>query len=160
MALRSLAESLRMSSLAVKHFWRRSKPIWQGCRRWRRLNSKLSASKKHDGSPPTFNISIRYDFVGTHAKVGREERVGKWQTRWSRDQQGAWRILKWEVDEEIVSRARGPMFIDVTSQAVGNTDSYKNQMLHGVDHWRTVMDGACGIDVYGNNGVGDGRHRQ
>ena len=56
------------------------------------------------GSPSAFNISIRYDFVGTHGKVGREERVGKWQTLWSRNQQGVWRILKWEADEEIVSR--------------------------------------------------------
>ena len=29
-------------------------------------------------------------------------------------------------------------------------------MLRGVDHWRTVMDGASGIDVYGNNGVAVG----
>jgi len=26
-------------------------------------------------------------------------------------------------------------------------------MLRGVDYWRTVLDGACGIDVYGHNGV-------
>ncbi len=37
-----------------------------------------------------------------------------------------------------------------------STDSYKNQMLRGVDHWRTVLDGACGIDVYGNNGLAVG----
>src|SRR3977135_104656 len=29
-------------------------------------------------------------------------------------------------------------------------------MLRGVDHWRTVLDGACGIDVYGNNGLAAG----
>ena len=31
-------------------------------------------------------------------------------------------------------------------------------MLHGADHWRTSLDGACGIDIYGHNGgsVGDG----
>jgi tetratricopeptide (TPR) repeat protein len=29
-------------------------------------------------------------------------------------------------------------------------------MLSGVDHWRTVLDGACGIDVYGNNGIAAG----
>ena len=28
--------------------------------------------------------------------------------------------------------------------------------MHGVDYWRTVLDGACGIDVYGNNGVAAG----
>ena len=29
-------------------------------------------------------------------------------------------------------------------------------MLRGNDYWRTVLDGACGIDVYGNNGVAVG----
>ena len=27
------------------------------------------------------------------------------------------------------------------------------QLLHGTDYWRTVLDGACGIDIYGHNGV-------
>ena len=25
-----------------------------------------------------------------------------------------------------------------------------------IDDWRTVLDGACGIDVYGNNGIASG----
>ena len=29
-------------------------------------------------------------------------------------------------------------------------------MLPGVDHWRTVLDGASGIDIYGHNGVSVG----
>ena len=29
-------------------------------------------------------------------------------------------------------------------------------MRHGVDYWRTVLDGACGIDIYGHNGVSAG----
>nr|WP_257030974.1 FG-GAP-like repeat-containing protein [Edaphobacter lichenicola] len=29
-------------------------------------------------------------------------------------------------------------------------------MLRGSDYWRTVLDGACGIDVYGNNGIAAG----
>ena len=29
-------------------------------------------------------------------------------------------------------------------------------MLRGVDYWRTVLDGACGIDIYGHNGVSVG----
>src|SRR4029077_5796413 len=48
------------------------------------------------------------------------------------------------------------IFIDVTAQALGQTPSYKDQMLRGVDHWRTVLDGACGIDVYGNSGLAVG----
>ena len=30
------------------------------------------------------------------------------------------------------------------------------QMLHGADYWRTVLDGAVGMDVYCNNGVAAG----
>src|SRR5438270_13616916 len=29
-------------------------------------------------------------------------------------------------------------------------------MLHGAEYWRTVLDGACGIDIYGHNGVSVG----
>src|SRR5438477_6866387 len=56
----------------------------------------------------------------------------------------------------MLSRAAQPIFIDVTPHALGKTESYRNQMLRGVDHWRTVLDGACGIDVYGNNGLAVG----
>ena len=45
------------------------------------------------------------------------------------------------------------MFLDVTSQALGQTLSYRDQMAHGADYWRTVLDGAIGVDVYGNNGI-------
>jgi tetratricopeptide (TPR) repeat protein/peroxiredoxin len=44
----------------------------------------------------------------------------------------------------------------VTAGALGATDSYKKQLLRGADYWRTVLDGASGIDVYGNNGVAVG----
>jgi hypothetical protein len=29
-------------------------------------------------------------------------------------------------------------------------------MSHGIDYWRTVLDGASGIDIYGNNGISVG----
>ena len=108
------------------------------------------------GARAEVNVTIRYDLVGTTSDMGREQRVGHWQTRWSRDQSSEWRVLTWKAAGEIVSRAREPIFIDVTSQALGKTESYKTQMLRGVDYWRTVLDGACGIDVYGNNGLAVG----
>ncbi len=108
------------------------------------------------GSLPTVHIDIRYDIVGTRTDNGREERIGHWLTQWTCDESNAWRILRWATAEETLSRAREPVFIDITSQALGQTESYKNQLLHGVDYWRTVLDGACGIDVYGNNGLAAG----
>jgi tetratricopeptide (TPR) repeat protein len=107
-------------------------------------------------TPPAFLADIRYDLVGTKKGMEREERIGYWRTQWSRDEAGQWRVLRWEAKEETVSRARGLIFIDVTSQAFGRMESYRNQMLHGVDYWRTILDGACGIDVYGNNGLAAG----
>ena len=86
----------------------------------------------------------------------REERVGSWHTEWSHDESEGWKARRWEASEETLSVTHGPMFIDITSQALGRAESYTNQMLRGSDYWRTVLDGACGIDVYGNNGVAAG----
>ena len=108
------------------------------------------------GASPLLHVEIRYDFAGTAADKKREEHIGQWQTQWSLDQANGWRVRRWETTQETFSRARAPIFIDVTSQALGETESYKKQMLHGVDYWRTVLDGACGMDVYGNNGVAVG----
>ena len=108
------------------------------------------------GSPLTLEARIRYDFVGTREKGMREERIGSWLTRWLRTESGAWRVLQWSVIEETVSRAAGPIFTDITSHVLGQTTSYKEQLVRGADHWRTVLDGAIGVDVYGNNGLSVG----
>jgi tetratricopeptide (TPR) repeat protein len=107
-------------------------------------------------SPLTVEARIRYDFVGTRGDDVREERIGSWFTRWSRDEAGSWRVLKWNAAGETVSRTAGPIFVDVTSRVLGQTETYKNQLLRGSDYWRTVLDGAVGVDVYGNNGVAVG----
>ncbi|HYM08260.1 MAG TPA: FG-GAP-like repeat-containing protein [Terriglobales bacterium] len=117
---------------------------------------QIVAIEETAGPPAEFDISIRYDLVGTRKDQGREQRVGHWQTRWSRDESRGWRALRWQATEETLARARPPVFIDVTAQALGQTASYRDQMLRGVDHWRTVLDGACGIDVYGNAGLAAG----
>jgi tetratricopeptide (TPR) repeat protein/peroxiredoxin len=117
---------------------------------------EITGIKEIAQSPLSVQTEIRYDFGGTCADGSREERIGNWSTRWTRADSGAWQVVRWEASAETVSRARAPIFVDVTAQALGQTESYRNQMLRGVDHWRTVLDGACGIDVYGNNGLAAG----
>jgi Flp pilus assembly protein TadD/peroxiredoxin len=107
-------------------------------------------------APVVVRLDIRYDLVATRNDRVREERVGSWRTEWSRDESGAWKARKWEAGEETRATMHGPAFLDVTAQALGGTESYASQMRHGSDYWRTVLDGACGIDVYGNNGVAAG----
>ena len=106
--------------------------------------------------PLTIRAQIRYDIVATRNDKRREERVGSWQTEWSRDASDEWKASKWQIGEETLSVTNGRAFIDITSQTLGNTESYKSQMLRGVDYWRTVLDSACGIDIYSNNGVAAG----
>jgi tetratricopeptide (TPR) repeat protein len=108
------------------------------------------------GTPVAVRLDIRYDIVGARHDGRREERVGSWRTEWSRDAANAWKARRWEAGEETVGLVRGPGFLDVTAQALGGMESYSSQMMRGADYWRTVLDGACGIDVYGNNGVAAG----
>ncbi|HEY7353393.1 MAG TPA: FG-GAP-like repeat-containing protein [Terriglobales bacterium] len=105
-------------------------------------------------SPQAVGAAIRYEFVGATKDGGREQRIGIWNTQWASE--SAWQLTKFEAAEETVSRASNAMFVDVTDQAVGRVESYRSHLLHGTDYWRTVLDGACGIDVYGNNGIATG----
>jgi Flp pilus assembly protein TadD/peroxiredoxin len=111
-------------------------------------------------APLTVRLNIRYDIVAGRNDQRREERVGSWRTEWTREELGSapenWTAHRWEAREEVLSVTNGPGFTEVTSQALGGTESYTKQMLRGSDYWRTVLDGACGIDVYGNNGVAAG----
>jgi len=111
--------------------------------------------RESTGSSRGVDVDIRYDLVSTRADSGCEERIGQWRTQWSHESTG-WRALRWVSTEETLSRSCEPIFVDITGQALGSADSYKNQLRHGADFWRTTLDGACGVDVYGNNGVAVG----
>ena len=107
-------------------------------------------------SSAVLDTSIRYEIVGAAKDEAREQRIGSWKIHWLRDASGHWKATQWIAIEETVTRASAPVFLDITSHALGNTNSYQKQLLHGADYWRTVLDGAIGVDVYGNNGVAVG----
>ena len=107
-------------------------------------------------SPLSLRLDIRYGLVTARSDDRREERVGSWQTEWTRDDAGQWKARSWLAGGETVCLAKGPAFIDITNHALGATDSYRQQLAHSSDYWRTVLDGAIGVDVYGNNGVATG----
>ncbi len=107
-------------------------------------------------APLAVRADIRYDIVADREDKRREERVGSWRTEWVLDPTAGWKAKRWEASEETTSVADGPVFIDVTQKALGEAESYQRQMLRGADDWRTVLDGAIGVDVYGNNGIAAG----
>jgi Flp pilus assembly protein TadD/peroxiredoxin len=108
------------------------------------------------GTPLELVTEVHYSLLGARPDGRREERIGFWQLRWSHGAAGNWRVTKWECKEETVGNVAAPLFADLTAAALGHNPSYREQLAPGIDHWRTVLDGACGIDVYGNHGVSVG----
>ena len=107
-------------------------------------------------NPLVVDVTLRYDLVGTLDGGRREERVGTWKMTLAKTALGTWSIHRWQATQERCCIGPQMGFVDVTAKALGGTESYTAQMLHGVDYWRTVLDGACGIDIYANNGVAAG----
>lgn len=108
------------------------------------------------GSSTQGTAKVRYELVGSGDGYHREQRVGFWKLDWDAVAPKDYRIHGWLIEEETRSRALEPIYADVTRRAFGANASYSAQLMHGVDHWRTVLDGACGIDIYGHNGVSVG----
>ena len=109
-----------------------------------------------DEAPLTIQTEIRYDIAVERPDNVREERVGSWRTEWVRARVDGWQARRWQTGNEVVSIMRGPGFVDVTAQAMDGVAAWRNQLARGVDYWRTVLDGASGIDIYSNTGIAVG----
>jgi tetratricopeptide (TPR) repeat protein/peroxiredoxin len=105
--------------------------------------------------PQKLHTRVRYEFVGSGEGFHREQRVGYWDFEWETQplSSSEFRLRSWHAQDETRSRSASPIFADITAATLGANSSYSAQLLHGVDHWRTILDGACGIDIYGHNGV-------
>ena len=117
---------------------------------------KLGSIEVTSNQPLSAKTSVYYDLIGTVGANQREERTGVWDLTWRKEAAGGWRIHAWTAAAESRARLTGPGFTDISAAAFAGVDSYQAQMAHGVDYWRTVLDGACGIDIYGNNGLAVG----
>jgi tetratricopeptide (TPR) repeat protein/peroxiredoxin len=117
---------------------------------------QITAIKANSSSPSQtperVETTVRYEIIGTGAGFYREQRIGFWDFVWQFSSEG-FRLRSWRIAGETQSRSKAPIYADVTGAAFGKTSSYSDQLLHGSDYWRTVIDGASGIDVYGHNGV-------
>jgi tetratricopeptide (TPR) repeat protein/peroxiredoxin len=107
-------------------------------------------------SPLRIGTQVRYVLVGTGARLHRLQRIGMWNIDWEQGPAGELLAKNWQPLAEIQSVSYQPIFVDITSAALKYVPSYRTQMLRGTDYWRTVLDAATGIDIYGNNGIAAG----
>ncbi|MGP0020551.1 MAG: FG-GAP-like repeat-containing protein [Candidatus Sulfotelmatobacter sp.] len=115
-----------------------------------RQDAVSSATPQTSGSVKT---RVLYEIVGTGTGFHREQRVGNWDLGWEPSSSGEFLLRHWRVLDETQARSTLTTYADITSAALGLNSSYSAQLLHGTDYWRTVLDGASGIDIYGHNGV-------
>ena len=118
----------------------------------------ITVNPAFNSEPPhQVKTRVRYEFVGTGQGFHREQRVGYWDLEWESEPSSsapdAFKLRRWKMMDETRSRSISPIFTDISAAALGVNFSYSAQMLRGVDHWRAVLDAACGIDIYGHNGV-------
>jgi tetratricopeptide (TPR) repeat protein len=106
--------------------------------------------------PGHLKTHVRYDLVGSGKDFFREQRVGYWELHWGASSSEEYQLRNWKVLDETRCRSSSPLFTDIAAEAFGRNASYSAQLLHGSDYWRTVLDGASGIDIYGHNGVSVG----
>lgn len=102
---------------------------------------------------------VHFDWVGITGELPSERKVqqaGDWIMDWAAGPAGEWRVVRWEAGPRHRSIGAAGLFVDVTRRALGGNPSYDAQLRHGVDHWRSRLDGALGIDVYGHHGVSAG----
>jgi Flp pilus assembly protein TadD len=86
---------------------------------------------------------VRYDIRGR-----LEQRIGTWNCAWEDG-----RLTRLEPVSEIRTAAGKPWFRDITAAAFAGERSFHDQLSRGVPYWRGRLDPACGIDLYGENGI-------
>ncbi|MGA2429643.1 MAG: FG-GAP-like repeat-containing protein [Candidatus Acidiferrum sp.] len=96
---------------------------------------------------------VRFELVGAGNGFYREQRVGNWELDWELLASGDVRLSKWRTLDEMRGHSLAPVFVDIAAQTFDGNPSYASQLIPGSDYWRTILDGACGIDIYGHNGV-------
>jgi Flp pilus assembly protein TadD/peroxiredoxin len=109
-----------------------------------------------ENSGPGARTRVRYELVDTGEGYHRQQRAGWMELAWVKSAGQTWEVTEWRALNEQCSRSTAPLFQEITDTSLGQIPSFRGQLMRGTDYWRTVLDGACGIDIYGNYGVAAG----
>jgi len=98
---------------------------------------------------------VRYDIVGPGTNAWRAGRSGLWRMRWQHGATG-WRVIEWTATAHLRSGAAAPVFAEVTTAALGASESFRRQLNTSLDVWVATIDSAITRDSNGHHGVSVG----
>ena len=101
------------------------------------------------------STDVRYDIVGRGKDAWRVQHVGGWRMKWRRDASG-WRVVEWTAASHLQSRAKAPVFTEVTAAVLGGNDSFRRQLDVPLDAWSASFDSVLTRDSNGHHGVSVG----
>lgn len=100
--------------------------------------------------------SVRFDLAGAAKRGWRAQRVGRWEMRWRRGNDGQWRVIEWRAIDQVRSRAAAPVFSEVTTAAFGANASFRDQLVPSLDYWTSRLDAVFMPRGMGHHGVSAG----
>lgn len=116
---------------------------------WQQWVKSLGEVRRSQFSVLPQNV-IRFEVAG-QANGTLYHRVGRWRQVWANG-----RILEFTPLDEHIATSKEAWFRDVTAAAFADCHSFDSQLAKGISYWRSRLDPACGIDIYGNNGISVG----
>jgi Tfp pilus assembly protein PilF/peroxiredoxin len=119
------------------------------------LITSIDGAGASAGGKTPVKTEVRYDIVGVGTKAWRVEHVGVWRMVWRQGTSG-WQVVEWSAASNITSRARSPIFTEVTDIALGGNDSFRRQLTAGLDTWMGTLDSVLTRDSNGHHGVSVG----
>ncbi len=106
-------------------------------------------------APNLVRTDVRYDIVGAGTAAWRIEHVGAWRMGWRRGTSG-WQVVEWTAASHLTSRAKRPVFTEVTQSVLGSSDSFWRQLNTALDPWMATLDSVLTRDSNGHHGVSVG----
>ncbi len=116
---------------------------------WEQWILSLGEVRRAQFFPLPENV-VRYE-VASRVQGKLQYRVGRWQYEWADG-----KLVKVTPLEEHVAWAGKPFFRDVTGAVFQGSTVFEEQFARGVPYWRSRLDPATGIDIYGSNGIAAG----
>ena len=133
-------------------------PLAEQLSRFQRLGLvefKVVGSSRAESAADQATLKVRTELGGQTPDQRLLSLLGTISMTW-KSAGGGWKLVETELGAFQETTAPGVYFTDTTEQALGHNPSYKKQLAFGTDHWRTVLDQAVGVNVYGHHGLSVG----